>query len=229
MRWLFALLFVASCSRCRDDAKPAAHQGSAAPTRRNWSRPRIPPALTGAWSTAETTNSAQSWSAVADAYARDRARCTTDCLDAAYAVVLTRKNAVSANPPLQPPKLEDTAPGAAPLPDRVKALVAALDDYVKLAPATDPDIIEMKFLAANALFRWNQSDSIARLEELLREHRDDPAAEYAANMLLDALMRANRIEELKAWVADLLADTAFLSSKDALRLTLQQLQSRFTK
>jgi hypothetical protein len=42
---------------------------------------------------------------------------------------------------------------------------------LRLAPPNDPDVRDMKFLAANALFKWNQDDAIARLETFLREHR----------------------------------------------------------
>lgn len=82
---------------------------------------------------------------------------------------------------------------------------------------------------ANALASWNQNDAIARLEQLLREHRDEPSAEYVANMLLNALVRENRIAELKVWVTDLLADTAFLQGKDALRATLETLKAKLTE
>jgi hypothetical protein len=62
----------------------------------------------------------------------------------------------------------------------------------------------------------NLEDAIARLEDLLRTHRNEPSAEYVANMLLDALARANRIPELKQWLKNLLADSTFLAGKGAL-------------
>lgn len=117
----------------------------------------------------------------------------------------------------------------APLPPRVQALVDSLDEYVKIAPPSDPDVFDMKFLAANALNTWHQQDAIARLEELLRTHRDDPSAEYVANMLLDALVRAERIADLKAWVTELLGDAAFLEGKDALRATLETLRAQIAE
>jgi len=222
------LVVLAACDRCGERkasapaAQAAAARSPAIPARRNWSRPRVPPSLVQTWSTAETSNTADAWNAVADGYARERARCTDDCLDAAYAVVLARKNAVAADPQLQPP----AGDGPVALPEAVRTLVASLDDYVKLAPASDPDVTDMKFLAANALFRWHQDDANERLEELLRDHRDDPSAEYAANMLLDALMRANKLDELKLWVDDLLGDVAFLAGKDQLKQTLERLRAQ---
>ncbi|MGE5183282.1 MAG: hypothetical protein ACM31C_14530 [Acidobacteriota bacterium] len=44
--------------------------------------------------------------------------------------------------------------------------------------------------------------------------------------MLDALNRGGSYEEMCAWVAPLLADTAFLAGKDALRATLEQLRAR---
>jgi hypothetical protein len=167
---------------------------------------------------------AESWDAAADAYAEERARCTDDCLDAQYAVVLARKNAIAADA-LPRPKPDETPP----LPPRVKALVDSLDEYVKMAPPSDPDVFDMKFLAANALNSWHQDDAIARLEELLRTHRNEASAEYIANMLIEALVRTNRIPELKVWVTELLADSAFLAGKDALRSTLETLRAQIAE
>ncbi len=198
---LLSILFLAAlaaCGRCenekatRAEVKPVAAP-SAKPVRRNWAPPSAPalPVLASAWSAAEASNTASAWDAVADAYERERARCVDDCLDDQYGVVLARKNAVAADPPAKPGLDERPA-----LPPRVKALVAALDDYVKIAPADDPDVFDMKFLAANAQSNWHQPDAIARLEQLLRGDRSAPAAEYVANILLDALLRADRMQDL---------------------------------
>ncbi len=227
MRWLaLAMVMVMGGCRCRDSqvsstSSPAVtvKRPDARTARRNWSPPPAP--SLPAWSAAEANNTAAAWDQAADAYGRERATCVDDCVDAAYAVVLARKNALGAEP-IEPPK-----PDESPLlPPRVKALVDALDEYVKIAPPTDPDVLDMKFLAANALSRWHQEDAIARLEALLREHRNDPSAEYVANMLLDALARANRIEQLKTWVNELLADAGFLAGKDQLRVTLETLRTQ---
>lgn len=247
---LFSVLLSAfvgcdSCSGCdrraKDKRGSAATYGSAATTSgsgaavathpprtmpRHWAAPPQPtlPALSSAWSEAEAKKTAESWDAVADAYAKERARCTDDCLDAQYAVVLARKNAMAADA-LPKPKPDEKPP----LPTRVQALVESLDDYLKIAPRSDPDVYDMKFLAANALAAWHQDDAVDRLQELLREYRNEPQAEYVANMLIDALVRENRIPELKALVTDLLADSAFLQGKDALRATILTLQAQIAE
>ena len=64
-----------------------------------------------------------------------------------------------------------------------------------------------------------------RLELILREHRDLPIAEYAANQLLDTLMRAGRLAELRAWALELLGDAAFLAGNDELRQTLEPVRA----
>jgi len=50
-------------------------------------------------------------------------------------------------------------------------------------------------------------------------------AEYAVNMLLDALNRAGRHDELRLWAKVLLADQTFLAAKPQLRALLQQINS----
>lgn len=220
------------CAKRKTPTTSRAGSGSAITARpprttpRRWAAPPAPklPDLSAAWSEAEAKKTAESWDAAADAFTAERTRCTDDCLDAQYAVVLARKNAMAAELPSKP-----NADEKPPLPARVKALVDSLDEYVKIAPPSDPDVYDMKFLAANALASWNQNDAIARLEELLRDHRSEPSAEYVANMLLNALVRENRIAELRIWVTELLADTAFLQGKDALRATLETLQAQLAQ
>jgi hypothetical protein len=45
-------------------------------------------------------------------------------------------------------------------------------------------------------------------------------------MLLDLLMRTERVELLRKWVLDLLSDAAFLAGKDRLRTTLEAIRAR---
>ena len=231
---IVVLSFVASSCECRSrPPKPVvANADSTAPavkrtTPRTETRPTSPPSLpeaATAWTAAEKQNTAEMWDAAGDAYERERERCTVNCLDAAYAVILARRNAIKAAP-VKPPAGEEPAS----LPPRVHDLIEAADEYIKRTDASDPDFVGLKFLAANALDQFRQPDAIERLEELLREHRNEANAEYAANMLLAALARTGRIAELKKWVADLLADTAFLEGKPELRQRLEMMKSQMTK
>ncbi len=182
-------------------------------------RPAVRPATAAAWARAEADETAAAWDAAGDAAAEERAACTGDCAATAHAVLLARKSAMLADPPAPPAGDDEVA-----LPPRVEGVIDALDDYISLADPADPELPGMKFLAASVSSRWRQPDTIARLEALLREHRQDESAEYAANLLLDALLRAERLAELRAWVLDLLGDQAFLLGKDALRQTLERLR-----
>jgi hypothetical protein len=94
-----------------------------------------------------------------------------------------------------------------------------------MADPADPDVPGLKFLSANMLHKWRQPDALARLEALLREHRGDETAEYATNILLDALLRAGRVAEVTALVDELLGDSAFMAGKDALRQTLEKIRA----
>ncbi|HEY5936087.1 MAG TPA: hypothetical protein VIU61_15665 [Kofleriaceae bacterium] len=227
------LIFVASCEcRSRPPKPVVTSTDSAAPaikrtTPRTETRPTSPPSLpeaATAWTAAEKQNTAEAWDAAGDTYERERQACTANCLDAAYAVILARRNAIKAAP-VKPPEGEEPAP----LPPRVQDLVEAADEYIKRTDASDPDFVGLKFLAANALNQFRQPDAIERLEELLREHRNEANAEYAANMLLASLARMGRIAELKKWVAELLADAAFLEGKPELRQRLEMMTAQMTK
>ena len=208
-------------------AREAAPPKPAVPrAKREWVRPPSVPARAiaeGAWERAEASPSAEAWGDAATAYEAALPGCTDDCADTAYAVILARKNALAAEPAetLEPPPGDQPVP----LPPRVAALVDALDVFAELAEPDDPDVAGVKFLAANVLNRWRQPDALARLEEVLREHRDHETAEYAANVLIDALVRAGRIDEVSALVEELLADAAFLAARPELRATLERLRA----
>jgi hypothetical protein len=168
------------------------------------------------WSFAEASNSRPMWTAIADTAQRELDACKANCREIAYEVVLARNHAVRTSDH-QPPPMD--AP-AEPLPPEVEASVAALDAYVASLDAADDEVAPMKFLAAASLWRWRDPSAVVRLESVLRDHRDDATAEYAANQLLDLLMREERIPELRTWVAELSADETFLANKPELRETL---------
>lgn len=171
---------------------------------------------------AESENTATAWTAVADGYDQQLATCTTDCRDLAYQAVLARKQAVKAANVKPPPHSEDWT--TVPLPAEVRAAIDATDRCAAMLDPSDDELAPMKFLSASSLYQYRQDDAIARLEEILRDYRYGPTAEYAANQLLDALMRQNNTDKLRTWVADLSADETFLADKPQLRATLQQIQ-----
>ncbi len=212
---------------CRDHTEhrapaPAAKVSQTSP---RVPRPRTPPSLPTtsiAWSIAEANNTAAAWDAAADAYEHALARCTDSCRDTAYRVVLARKSSLKADP-IQPPPLATGPWHASPLPKRVQATVDALDHYVTMLDADDPDLPGMQFLAGSTLWRWQQPDALVRFEALLREHPTAEVAEYAANLLLDAMNRQGRFDEMLAMVARLRADPQITAGRPDLVVTLDRI------
>lgn len=236
MRSQVALLFL--LMGCRDNAtRPpettvvsrsvAAPAPAAAPARSRSNKaatraPRVPalPAAAFAWSFADTVDSPTVWTVVAENAQRELAACKTDCREVMYQVVLARNHAVRTSE-TEPPPMD--AP-AEPMPADVQASVAALDTYVAMLDPADDEVAPMTFLAAASLWRWRDPGAIARLEAVLRDHRDDETAEYAANQLLDLLLREKRFAALRAWTAELSSDETFLANKPDLRETLEHLR-----
>jgi hypothetical protein len=217
MRRVLLVLVLLGCDRKHPEQKPVV-----APLAKAKAPKRIAPSLPTAQFTlsyAETANTPAAWSAVADAYAQDLSHCTSDCRDVAYQVVLARKQAVKAAN-LPKPEGDEWAP--LPVPAEVQAAIEATDAFVAMLDPTDDDVAGMQFLSASSLWRYRQDEALPRLEALLREHRDDATAEYAANQLLDALMRAGKLAELRAWATELAADETFLANKPELRATLER-------
>lgn len=171
---------------------------------------------------AESENTSAAWSAVADGYDQQLATCTTDCRDLAYQAVIARKQAVKAANLKPPEHSEDWT--TVPMPAEVRAAIEATDRCAAMLDPSDDELAPMKFLSASSLYHYRQDDAIARLEEILRDYRYGPTAEYAANQLLDALMRMNRTDDLRKWMTELSADETFLADKPQLRATLQQIQ-----
>lgn len=228
--YVLVLLFAAgACKKKKAEPRPAVPSAAAAdrslplPGRTPTSRPPRPPALVATAftsSVAEASNTSAAWTALADGYEAELEDCKSGCRELAYEMVLARNRALkTAN--LPKPK-QGEPPG--PLPPEVQANVDALDAYVERLDPTDDEVAPMKFLAANALWHWNQESALPRLQQLLQEHRDDATAEYAANQLLHSLMEQGRMDELRAWVAELSADETFLANKPELRATLERIR-----
>lgn len=221
-----AFLFVA-CSCRKHEKKPPAVAASPQPKPRPMKKrapalPSLPPRLpltAVARAAADSADNAESWDAAADAYQQELAMCEVDCADTAYAIVIARRYALKKSD-LQPPPGDDPVP----LPPRAQAEVDALDQLTALYP-DDPDAAGMKFIAANLLHRYRQPDALDRLEAILRENRNHETAEYAANILIDALLKQGRVAEVGALVDSLLADTAFMAGKDQLRQTLERIRT----
>jgi hypothetical protein len=229
-RALTVVLLVAAAGSRDTPSHPAtvAQTAATAPTAPTIPVPggarRMPalPAGVFALSFAEASRTSAAWSAVADGYATELATCSptsAECRELGYQVVLARYKVIDAGA-INPPPGDDPVP----IPPEVEAHLAAIDAYRAMLDPTDPEASKMTFLGAAALWRWRQDAAIPRLAAVLRDHRDDETAEYAANQLLDLLVRTNRTHQLQFWVAELAADETFLQGKPELREALERLR-----
>jgi hypothetical protein len=218
-----------SCSPAKSKERPTAAMASTpasatASTAKAAPHARRLPTLSPARFTlaiAESEDTPAAWTAVADGYAQQLADCDRDCIELAREVALARSKAARAA--LHPePDGDDWTP--LEIPAEYRAAIDANDQLLAMLDTTDMPAIALQFTTASVLYRYRQNDAIPRLEALLRDHRDNPIAEYAANELLDALRRANRTDELRTWVTELAADETFLANKPVLRETLQRMQ-----
>ena len=163
--------------------------------------------------------SANEWDEAASDIERELAHCG-DCRDAAHRLVLARKNALAMAPVAPSPGTDPL-----PVPERVRAVVAAIDRYAALADPKDPELPGMKFLAGAALARWRDPDAFGRLAAQLRDYPTDETAEYATNILLDLLNRGGNYDEMRTWVDTLRANPALLAGRDDLRALLDKLDT----
>lgn len=208
-----ALFVVVAFVACRDARAPEPAPVTKHPGRARMARP---PQLAFTLSVAESAQEPLAWTAVADAYARELEVCPSECQSLAREVVEARLHALQS--------IRRQPHGEQPVPPELDAAVAAIDDYVARLDSTDADVAPMKHTAASALWRYRQDDALPRLEEILRDHRDDETAEYAANRLLHLLLHRNRLDELRFWMTELSSDETFLADKPDLQATLAQLR-----
>ncbi len=212
----------------------------AAPPR--YSRPArqapMPPAMAAAealWTAAtqepDAAAAVATWKAAArafDAVAASTNHAHPVRAEAAYAAVLSWKNALAADPTIRPTPQhdpdDDGPPRPRPLADDDAALVTALGRYLALVPDA-PEIAELRFVRANVLRRYDRIDeALPDLIELIERHRQHEVAAYAINLLLDLLIRAERYDEMIAWVQLVRQDAAYLRGQPELAARLLQIE-----
>ncbi len=169
-------------------------------------RPRTD-ATRRAWDHANQQNTAAAWDAAAAAFEVELAACRAECRDPAWGAFEARRKAAQ---DWEPP---DLSRGPATPSTRTAAFLAAADAFVLAVGDADPYVPGTQLIAAAVLINHGQPEGIARLEALLRAHRDShPTAMRAASLLLDALEAAGRIDEMRAWIALLRADDEFVQT-----------------
>ncbi|MBK7538092.1 MAG: tetratricopeptide repeat protein [Myxococcales bacterium] len=151
---------------------------------------------------------------------------------AAYAAVLSWKNALNVDPrvrdvPVDDAKNYEKIQPEQPIPEREQKMLAAFDIYINyVKDPKDEELVGMKFLKANMYRRYNHFDkALPMFEEILDKHREHETAEYAANLLLDIYNRMKRYDEMLTLANKLDEDKKFLEGKDTLRATISGLRS----
>jgi hypothetical protein len=159
-------------------------------------------AAEAAWRTAETTqdpaDAPAAWEAAAFAFGR-AAEATTGPAqaEARYAAVLAWRNALNVAPRAR--AAIDSAPPSPTLTPREAAMVDAIDAYLPLARADE--VADLMFVRAMVFHRHaRHADVIPAMAAIVTGHADADVAEYAANVLLDALNLQARYDEMLAWV-----------------------------
>lgn len=143
--------------------------------------------------------------------------------EAAYAAVLGWKNALAVDPRVKAPPIdtsgkEEKIPEPQPIPERELKMLDAFDVYIKyIKDPKDDELVGMKFLKANIYRRYNHFDKAQPIfEDIIKNHKEHETAEYSVNLLLDALNKWQKYDEMIKWVDILIEDKKFLEGKDDL-------------
>lgn len=183
-------------------------------------------AAEAAWRAAETTrdpvDAPAAWEAAAMAFGRAaEAASGPDQAEARYAAVLAWRNALNVAPRARA-AADVAAPPSPTLTPREVALVAAIDAY--LPQARTDEVAELMFVRAMVFHRHaRHADVVPAMAAIVTGHADAEVAEYAANLLLDALNQEAKYDEMLAWVVRMRADRTLLAGRAALAHTLDAL------
>jgi tetratricopeptide (TPR) repeat protein len=171
------------------------------------------------------------WQAAALAFDKASAATSTGARDrkeAAYAAVLSWKNAMAVAPEPARVKARDAKAGAmdgkpqpTPLVPMEEAFLHSLEVYTAVAPTEDvPDLI---FLRGRTFLAHDQLDeAVKAFAEIVTKYPESVVAEYSANLLLDGLNRDARYAELGEWAAKMRANAKLVAHPD-LALTLRRI------
>jgi hypothetical protein len=177
-----------------------------------------------AWTHAESADTLDAWDTAADLFSQARDECTSDCTELAYAAVLARANAIKHDPTLERPEEKPTEPQ--PIPARIESFITDADAFVEAAPDNE-EAPGVAFLAANRFDDYGWIDeSITRYGDIIDNHATHDVSEYSANLLLDALDRAGRYEELVQFARMLAANVALMAAHPDLADLVQNILAR---
>ena len=170
-----------------------------------------------AWAVAEkepdATKSVALWEAAAAAFDRAVPGAGAHQRSAAEAAVLAWKNAIGRDAITRKP----TTTAA-----RDDGLLRSLEVYIPLAPATE--LPSLLFTRGHIFYKRDRFDeAVPIFEDLVTRFPADDTAEYAANMLLDALVRQRDFDRMIGWVARMRAMPKLTAKRPELVETLGRL------
>lgn len=214
-----AIVVAFVCVGCREQPV-AARASTAAPTaaKHRIRRSTLPPVLAdpvtsaSLWATAASSDTAQSWTAVADSLQRELAECTKDCLFLAHELVEARDHADRI---VNDKGFTEHENGR--LPPVTRALIEASDAYVSLASPSDPQVEHLQLMTALTLNYCDELAGIPRLQTFVSTYRDGDRS-IVAKLLLDSLIRNGEADELERLVTQLLAGPTGLDADVQQRL-----------
>jgi TolA-binding protein len=160
---------------------------------------------------AEVLYKLERWQRAAEAYSRVVAldRGGKHVKEAAYSAVLCWKNALNVQEEGQAvrrPRGRKDHLKPRPIPPARRKLVAAVDSYLGLVPAS-PERVPMLYRKARVLYEHNRYDkAVAVFAEIVTKHPRHELAQYAANLLLDSLNIQKKYRAMERWVERMLKD-----------------------
>jgi hypothetical protein len=154
--------------------------------------------------------------------------------ESAYATVLAWKNALDVDPSGDGKRAEQQdaqcytqkcEPEA--IPDAQQKMLAAFDLYIQYVNnPKDDELVGMEFLKGNILRHYHHySEAIAIFQDIIDHHVEHETAEFAINQLLDIYNQQRRYDELVALANKLSGMTAFLESKNDLKVRLHDIKT----
>jgi tetratricopeptide (TPR) repeat protein len=121
--------------------------------------------------------------------------------EAAYALVMSTKNAVKTpNPtPDSPPPCPDMKP--CPIPADMQRLLRAFDRYLAIVPATAKDRATMEYRRARVYYDFQHFDEAAPIfAHIVANYPDSELATYSTNLEIDCLAILKRYDQLRTLI-----------------------------
>lgn len=118
--------------------------------------------------------------------------------DAAYALVVSTKNAVKTPDPTpnSAPPCPDMKP--CPIPGDLQRLLGAFERYLAIVPATAKDHATMEYRRARVFYDYQHFDEAAPIfAHIVAAYPDNELATYSANLEMDCLAILKRYDQLR--------------------------------